>query len=109
MARSIYISGPMTGLPDLNRPAFARAAELLREEGWRPVNPAEVKPIGGTEWEHYMRGDIRALCECDALALIEGWERSKGAHLEVHLAHRLGIEVLRLEDIVPCPTDSLAP
>ena len=98
----IYISGPMSGLPELNFPAFRQAAAVLIERGWQVVNPAEVQPIGGTEWEHYMRGDIRALCECDAVALLYGWEQSKGAHLEVHIAHRLGIKVMRLED-VPTP------
>ena len=30
----IYISGPITGLPDLNYPAFHAAAAELRALGW---------------------------------------------------------------------------
>lgn len=105
----IYISGPMSGLPDLNFPAFAEAAAKLAAAGWWPVNPAKIKPIGGTEWENYMRGDIRALCECEALALLDGWQNSRGVHLEVHIAHRLGIKIMTIEEALSCPTDSPAP
>lgn len=89
----IYISGPMTGLPDLNFPAFYAAASLLRERGAEVVNPAEVNPDAGMSWEQCMRADIKALCDCTALALLPGWERSKGAHLELHIAHRLGLRI----------------
>ncbi len=78
-ALRVYISGPMTGRPNLNRPAFYAAAALLAEAGHIPVNPAEVcAQLGATEWTDCMRADIRALCECDAIALLPGWEMSQG-------------------------------
>ncbi|WP_319942079.1 DUF4406 domain-containing protein [Pseudomonas quasicaspiana] len=40
--RRIYISGPMTGLPDFNFPAFAAEANRLRGLGFDVVNPAEI-------------------------------------------------------------------
>ncbi|MBT9158943.1 MAG: hypothetical protein DDT26_00192 [Dehalococcoidia bacterium] len=40
----IYISGPMTGLHDLNFPAFRDAAAKLRAIGYEVVNPAELNP-----------------------------------------------------------------
>jgi len=40
-AKRIYISGPMTGLPEHNFPAFHAAAERLRKAGWEVNNPAE--------------------------------------------------------------------
>jgi hypothetical protein len=88
----VYLSGPMTGLPDLNFPAFQAAAARLRAEGLQVVNPAEIG-AAGMSWEACMRADIKALCDCDAIVLLPGWEASKGAHLELHLAHRLGMEV----------------
>lgn len=89
----VYISGPMTGLPELNFPAFHQAAGELRALGLDVVNPAEINPDAQMSWEQCMRADIKALCDCDTIVLLPGWENSRGAHLEVHLAHRLGIKV----------------
>lgn len=93
----VYISGPMTGLPDLNFPAFHAAASQLRGLGLDPVNPADINPDSGMTWAACMRADIKALCDCDALALLPGWEASRGAHLELHLAHRLEMKVVFLD------------
>lgn len=92
--KAVYISGPMSGLPDLNFPAFNAAAQQLRGLGLNAVNPAEINPDSAMSWTACMRADIKALCDCDAIALLPGWERSKGAHLELHLAHRLGLDVV---------------
>ena len=92
--KAIYISGPMTGLPELNFPAFHAAARQLRDMGHTAFNPAEVGEEAGKTWEDYMRKDIKLLCECDAILLLPGWEKSKGAHLELHIAHRIGMEVM---------------
>ena len=92
----IYVSGPMTGLPQLNFPAFHTAAAALRKLGHEVVNPAELNPDPSAAWDQCMRADIKALCDCDGLALLPGWEDSKGAHLEVHIAHRIGIKVRTL-------------
>ena len=40
-----------------------------------------------------MRTDIKALCDCDSIILLPGWEKSNGAHLELHIAHRIGLEI----------------
>lgn len=97
----VYISGPMTGRPNLNKPAFYAAANLLSESGHHPVNPAEVcAQIGATEWTDCMRADIKALCDCDAIALLPGWEMSQGAQLELHIAHRLGLAIGPLETYI---------
>lgn len=109
----VYISGPMTGRPNHNKPAFYAAAALLREAGHIPVNPAEVcAQLGATEWTDCMRADIKALCDCDAIALLPGWEMSQGAQLELHIAHRLGLAIGPLEtyigreQVVPHNTNS---
>ena len=104
MKKKIYISGPMTGYPDNNFPAFNEHADCLREFGYEVVNPAEInvgldEPAHGTpEWQAFyqacLRADIKALCGCAAISLLPGWEKSSGAHLELHIAHRLGLEVL---------------
>lgn len=89
----VYLSGPMSGLPESNFPAFHRAAAQLRAEGYAVVNPAEINPGACLSWRDWMRADIKALCDCDALVLLPGWQRSKGAHIELHLAHRLEMDI----------------
>lgn len=103
----IYISGPMTGKPDLNFPAFHAAADLLRKQGYDPVNPVELNVEQG-DWHACMRNDIKALCDCDALALLPGWQESQGAHLELHIAHRLGLQIGTLEEFSALSTASEA-
>ena len=98
--KRIYLSGPMTGIPDHNIPAFNATAEKLRSLGHDVVNPAEITPQDGTAWEDYMRADLQALLTCDTIALMGGWENSKGAHLELHLAHRVGMTVVFAEAVL---------
>ena len=98
--KHVYISGPMTGLPKLNFPAFHAAATALRAMGFRVTNPAELNPDPNAEWRACMRVDIKALCDCDGLVLLQGWEDSKGAHIELGLAHRLGMKVKTLDKLL---------
>jgi hypothetical protein len=92
--KRIYIAGPMTGLPDLNFPAFHYEAAKLRAHGFEVVNPAEVNPDKGMSWVDCMRTDIAELVKCDAIRLLPGWEHSKGATLEEHIAERLGLQII---------------
>lgn len=90
----VYISGPMTGLPDHNYPAFNAAAKYLRDLGHQVVNPAELStPSPEKEWHHYMRDDIKAMMDCDSIYLLPGWTNSKGARLEYHIAVALGFRL----------------
>lgn len=100
----VYVSGPMTGLPGLNFAAFHEAAAKLRAAGYDVVNPAELNPDMTTPWAQCMRADIKALCDCDAVALLPGWEGSKGAHLEIHVAHRLELRVATVESLLEAAT-----
>lgn len=97
--KRIYLGGPMTGLPELNFPAFAAMTTNLREAGHAVTNPAELNPDGGT-WNDCMRRDIAALMDCDTVATLPGWEHSKGARLEVLIAERLGMTVVNAHDLV---------
>ena len=98
--KKIYLSGPMTGLPDLNFPAFNAAAAALRAKGLNVINPAEINIDGEKTWNACMRADIKALCDCDEIALLPGWENSTGAHVELNLAHRLGMRVVAIEALI---------
>jgi len=95
----VYISGPMTGKPDFNYPAFHAAAASLREQGFEVINPAEMDAAdaGPLTWEQYLRRDIRKLMDAERIALLPGWERSRGASLELHIATALGMSAMFLE------------
>lgn len=93
MKKKIYLAGPMTGLPDSNYPAFHREAAWLRSMGLEVVNPAETKLDPGSAWAAFMGPGIAQLVTCDGIHLLAGWERSRGAALELHIAASLGLTV----------------
>lgn len=111
----IYISGPMTGIPEFNGPAFMEAARLLRERGHLVFCPAEEDLKGGLDW-HGMTGkespeergfDLRAALfadlrwialEAEAICLLPGWRNSRGALAELALGAALDIPAGSIED-----------
>ena len=91
--RTLYVSGPMTGLPDFNRAAFHKAADDLRARGYDVVNPAEVDLGPKATWEDYMRVHLATITSGDVhgLAMLPGWRKSKGARLEGDVARAFGL------------------
>ena len=96
MKPRLYLAGPMSGLPFLNFPAFHKAASNMRTIGYEVINPAELVPDPKAKWEDAMRADIAALVTCDRIALLPGWEKSRGATLEHHIATALGMKPIFL-------------
>jgi dTDP-4-amino-4,6-dideoxygalactose transaminase len=90
----------MTGIPEFNHPAFAATARLLRAAGLEVVSPHELHD-GDTsrEYAYYLRRDLQALLGCETLALLPGWETSRGAQLERQIAEALGMPIVRMEKI----------
>lgn len=100
----IYIAGPMAGMPEHNYPTFRAAAERFREAGWDVVNPAEN--FGGRTdlpRSSYLRADVALLAQCDAIALLPGWQSSRGAKIEYCLARELGLMVINAATLTPMP------
>lgn len=89
----VYVAGPMTGIEALNFPAFNARASLLRARGAHVENPAEINPDPGMDWTDAMRQDIPRLLTCDTIDLLHGWEKSRGATLEYHIAQALGMTI----------------
>jgi hypothetical protein len=87
----LYISGPMTGLPENNYPAFAAAAAQLRAAGFTVWSPHENGLPADASWNAHMRADIAGLMQCRAVALLPDWKDSKGAQLEVSTARGIGM------------------
>ena len=90
----IYISGPMTGYPDLNFPAFDYAATVLRKAGFDAVNPVDVNPDPNADWFDCILVDMRLVKDCDAIYLLKGWEQSPGAQIEYWTAKKYKKEIL---------------
>lgn len=95
----IYVAGPMTGIPNLNFPRFHAEAARLRAEGHDVVNPAEINADPLARWEDCMRADIAELVTCEAIFLLPGFERSRGASLERHIAVALGMRVMYAREV----------
>jgi len=87
----VFISGPMTGHPEMNYPAFHAKAEELAS-GWAEVvNPALNT---GTTWEEFMRAAISQIVTCDAVHFLPGWQQSRGSRLEHKIAKELGLHIV---------------
>jgi hypothetical protein len=96
----LYIAGPMSGMPEFNRHAFQAAHEKLQRAGFVVMNPAlNGLPIG-LEWHHYLRRDLGMMLACHGVALLHGWEKSRGARLEVAWADALKMPVRSVDDWV---------
>lgn len=90
----LYISGPITGKEDLNRANFEETEDLLLQKGFSPVNPHKLPmDIPSQSWENYMRRDLKSLCDCDGIVMLDGWQKSRGAKLEFMLALELGLHI----------------
>ena len=87
----IYICGPMTGLPDLNFPAFDEARDKLVAEGHWVYSPADLeRNRTPRSYQDNLKDDLKYLVKCDSIYLLKGWEKSNGARLEKFVAQKLG-------------------
>lgn len=93
----LYIAGPMTGYEDHNFPAFNTAAAQLVAAGYTVENPADTGVVSGWTWADYLRHDLPLMLACDGLALLPGWEQSKGATLEHFVASQVGLPAWPLD------------
>lgn len=118
---AIYLAGPMRGIKDFNFPAFFEAAAKLRADGHVVFNPAErditewgaerLRSETGNEAEvagnlglpglslarHCFLADTRWICtQADAIAVLPGWENSRGAVAERALGIAIGLQIIEL-------------
>ena len=114
----IYLAGPMRGIPQFNFPAFYAAAAKLRAEGHFVFSPAErdnerhgtdiskgnamgdeskAAKDHGFNMREALAHDLAFICaDADAIALLPGWESSKGANAERATALALGLKEILL-------------
>lgn len=92
--KMLYVSGPMSGYPDHNFPAFRKASQRLRIEGRYIVEDPSAKGVmEGWSWEDYLRHDLLQMLRCDGVATLPGFAMSKGAMLEISVARQLAMPV----------------
>jgi hypothetical protein len=118
----VYLAGPMSGIPNHNAPEFARYAAALRDRGHFVFNPSEndmasglINPegtISATDRHKVLTVDlIKILTQCHLVLAMPGWEKSRGARMEMAVASECGITIgevfldlnsdFRIVDIAP--------
>ena len=102
VSKTVYLSGPMTGIQDFNFPAFNQKADDFREIGYDVINPAENHD-GKTDlpYAEYMKTDLKQVTDCDAIAMLRNWEHSNGARIELMVAQACGIPAVCAETLKP--------
>ncbi len=104
----------MRGIPNFNFPAFDFAAAKLRAMGFEVFSPAdhdrtlnadiENNPTGdealiksGHTIRDFLGGDLAWItAHADTIALLPGWENSKGANAECAAGIALGLSIFHL-------------
>lgn len=94
MKTTVYISGQISGIPHSEALInFCYAEELLKCAGLKTINPLTyVHDVNGT-WKDFMIQDIRLLFKCNAIYMLAGWQKSKGARIEHAIAVELNMPI----------------
>ena len=99
---TVYLCGPITGIPDLNREVFEEAERTLTAKGYHVINPHKIPEHVGAKdqsWQGYMKRDLPYLLKADLVALLPGWGKSKGAMFEFNLCYDLHIHTHNYDTI----------
>lgn len=116
MNGTVYVAGPMTGKPRYNLDAFIAVKTMLTERGYTPVIPHDVTD---TVWtRHYgaafnydadtceygnpllremFLANLAELLASDFIYLLDGFQQSRGAMVELQLAVLFNIPVLTVQ------------
>lgn len=97
----IYLAGPMTGLSEYNYPAFTAEAQRLRDAGYTVLSPHEIDDHepGSKPYEWYIEQGLAKLGQCDVVALLPGWEDSRGVAIELEWARKHGLSIVPVETL----------
>lgn len=98
--KRIYISGPITGVPDYMQ-RFMEVQKNLEESGYSVVNPALVNSNmpEETEYEEYMKMALTMLEMADGIYMMDGWRDSCGSNREYGYALGKGLPVLMAKEV----------
>lgn len=108
--KSIYIAGPITGMENNNREAFEKAEEFFLSKGKIVCNPHKIVPYCLIEkymnnekklWVEAVKICVRSVTRQDAVFVLEGWNSSRGATVEIFTAQTLNIPVFYYKTMQP--------
>lgn len=91
----IYIAGKISNNPNYEK-EFKEAEEYLKSIGHAVINP--VKNLGFT-YKDYIDMGLNELSKCDAICLLDNYDESRGAMLEVMYAETVGIKMLFMKEM----------
>ena len=101
--KRIYISGPITGRDRADyMTAFKSAEIILTARGYRVLNPTRLPPSRWL-WIYRLMGyrltllyDLWHLMRCQGIAMLSGWQNSRGARMEHATAKIFNIEIVTI-------------
>lgn len=125
-----YVAGPMSGIKSFNYPLFDEVADVLREMGHEVISPSEMDDAAtrkeamasvdgtivdgkcnGDTWGDFLSRDVKLIAdgEINAICLLPGWEKSRGARLEAFVALQLGYPMHEWEATCPSSGEDYFP
>lgn len=88
----VYVSGRIKDYPEY-LDHFDRECKKINALGHDAVNPCTIEHIPNPTYTDFMRADLKALLDCDAIYMLDGWENSVGARCEHLVAAMSGFEM----------------
>lgn len=117
--KNVFISGPMTGIENLNVDAFAIAHHRLRELGAASVYDPAIECLMDIErfpreecmrrcvsalangWKTREAGaSVRGHAHADLVVQLKGWSKSEGCRTEAEVARACGIPCVSLKRVL---------
>lgn len=106
----VFITGPMTGLPDYNRDSFDNAAKTIEALGHTPLNPYRQELVdAGKTWGECVLSSLLQLLQADAILALEGAENSTGSTIEQVFAARMKIPTVTYRTLATMPVSANQP
>jgi hypothetical protein len=108
--KKIYLCGPISGREEkeykehFEKVCFEISKRAEKENIEFVLVSPPTFPCKEMSWEDALKYCVKQMVDCDGIAVLQGWKRSKGCRLELELAGRLKIPVVYIEPPVGIDT-----